>query len=97
MALDPLVAKANVGAGTDQLAGRNTAGGFVGAVMLTDEAGAEITDANALPVAVGSLPLPAGASSRMPFSTISSFPARRCQKAKSLSCVRLTSASWNAR
>jgi len=70
MALDPLVAKANVGAGTDQLAGRNTAGGFVGAVMLTDEAGAEITDANALPVAVGSLPLPAGAATEATLATL---------------------------
>jgi hypothetical protein len=50
MALDPLVAKANVGAGTDQLAGRATAGGFVGAVMLTDDAGAEINAGNPLSV-----------------------------------------------
>lgn len=50
MALDSLTAKANVGAGTDVLAGRSTAGGFVGAVMLTSSDGAEISLTNGLPV-----------------------------------------------
>jgi hypothetical protein len=45
MALDTLTAKANVGAGTDTLAGRSTAAGFVGAVMLVDPAGIEIAPA----------------------------------------------------
>lgn len=45
MALDTLTAKANVGAGTDGLAGRSTAAGFVGAVMLVDPAGIEFTPA----------------------------------------------------
>lgn len=50
MALDSLTAKANVGAGTDALAGRSTAQGFVGAVMLTDNSGTEIGTGNQLPV-----------------------------------------------
>ena len=50
MALNSLTAKANVGAGTDSLAGRTTAQGFVGAVMLTDNAGTEISSGNQLPV-----------------------------------------------
>ena len=52
MALDSLVAKGNTGAGTDALAGRQTGGGFVGAVMLTDSTGAEIDGANPVPVEV---------------------------------------------
>lgn len=50
MALDALIAKANVGTGTDALAGRSTANGFVGAAMLTDSLGNEVTTANPLPV-----------------------------------------------
>ncbi len=58
MALDGLTAKANVGAGTDTLAGKSTAGGFVGAVLLTDDSGAEIGAANPLPVEItGSIPV----------------------------------------
>lgn len=50
MALDTLTAKANVGAGTDGLAGKSTAAGFVGAVLLTDAAGTEHGPANPVPV-----------------------------------------------
>ena len=58
MALDSLTAKANVGAGTDALAGKATAGGFVGAVLLTDDSGAEYTAANPVPVEIqGSIPV----------------------------------------
>lgn len=49
MALDSLVAKANTGEGIDRLAGRSTAGGFVGAAMLTDNNGVEVAQANPLP------------------------------------------------
>lgn len=41
MALDTLTAKANVGSGTDGLAGQNTASGFAGAVVGTDGTNAE--------------------------------------------------------
>lgn len=50
MALDSLTAKANTGDGSDRLAGRSTDAGFVGAVMLADNSGAEIGAANQLPV-----------------------------------------------
>lgn len=40
--MDSLVAKANVGAGTDQLAGVNTVSGFVGAVVPTDDVGVPV-------------------------------------------------------
>lgn len=50
MPAESLVAKANIGAGTDNLAGKATAAGFVGAVMLTDQTGADITTANPLKV-----------------------------------------------
>lgn len=50
MALDSLTAKANTGTGTDSLAGRSTAAGFVGAVMLTSSDGSEIGLTNGLPV-----------------------------------------------
>lgn len=46
MALDGLTAKANTGAGTDQLAGRNVGGKFVSAVLLVDQFGVEISSAN---------------------------------------------------
>jgi len=49
MALDGLTALANTGSGTDVLAGRSIGGKFVGAVMMTDSAGAEITTANPVP------------------------------------------------
>lgn len=62
MPADTLTARANTGTGTDPLAGRNTAQGFVGAVMLTDAAGADIAGANPLPVAASALPLPSGAA-----------------------------------
>lgn len=51
MTLDALTAAANTGAGTDQLAGRDVAGKFVGAALLTDATGTEIDGANPLPVA----------------------------------------------
>lgn len=50
MAFDSLIAKANVGGGSDALAGRSTAQGFVGAVMLADNSGAEMGAGNPLPV-----------------------------------------------
>jgi hypothetical protein len=52
MALDGLQAKANVGSGTDQLAGRVVGGKFAGAVILVDENGLEISGANPLDVAL---------------------------------------------
>lgn len=56
--MDSFVAKANVGAGTDQIAGKSTASGFVGSVLLTDKNGAEIDTANPVPVAIqGSTPV----------------------------------------
>lgn len=56
--MDSFVAKANVGAGTDQIAGKSTASGFVGSVLLTDKNGAEIDTANPVPVAVqGDVPV----------------------------------------
>lgn len=56
--MDSFVAKANVGAGTDQIAGKSTASGFVGSVLLTDKNGAEIDIANPVPVAIqGSIPV----------------------------------------
>lgn len=45
-----LQAKANTGLGTDNIAGVSTAQGFVGAGMLTDATGADITAANPFPV-----------------------------------------------
>ena len=42
MPLDALTAKANVGNGTDVLAGKSVDGKFIGAVIITDEAGSEI-------------------------------------------------------
>ena len=50
--MDSLVAKANVGAGTDQFAGVNVGGSFVGAALLTDKNGLEIDAANPLPVLI---------------------------------------------
>ncbi len=55
MALDSLTAKANEGDGTDVLAGRTVGGKFVGAAMLTDETGAEISAANPLDVTFSAL------------------------------------------
>lgn len=51
MSLDSLTALANTGTGTDKLGGRSVGGKFVGAAMLTDEAGVEISGANPLEVA----------------------------------------------
>lgn len=55
MALDSLTALANTGTGTDELGGRVVGGKFVGAAMLTDETGAEISAANPLDVAIAEL------------------------------------------
>ena len=55
MALDSLTAKANTGEGTDALGGRTVGGKFVGAAMLTDETGAEISAANPLDVTFSAL------------------------------------------
>lgn len=52
MALESLTAKGNTGAGTDQLAGVTTAGGFAGAAALVDDTGTLIGAANPLPVGV---------------------------------------------
>lgn len=70
--MDSLLAKANVGAGTDQLAGVQTPDGFAGAVALVDDAGALVNDANPLAVGVqgsvavtaDALPLPTGAATQ---------------------------------
>lgn len=50
MALDSLTARANTGSGTDALAGKSTLAGFVGAALLTTDDGAEVNEANPLPV-----------------------------------------------
>ncbi len=55
MALDSLTALANTGSGTDLLGGRTVGGKFVGAAMLTDETGAEISAANPLDVSIAAL------------------------------------------
>jgi hypothetical protein len=58
MALDSLTAKANVGAGTDVLAGKTVGGKFAGAVVILDDTGAEIGESNPLSVEiVGSIPV----------------------------------------
>jgi hypothetical protein len=51
MAFDTLIAKANEGLGTDQIAGRNTVDGFVGAGLMTDATGEAITSENPFPAA----------------------------------------------
>lgn len=51
MALDTLTAKANVGAGTDTLAGHNTAAGFAAAGVLITPDGLDLSNTNHLPVA----------------------------------------------
>lgn len=50
MPTNTLTARANTGFGTDTIAGVNTAQGFVGAGMMTDATGADITAANPFPV-----------------------------------------------
>ena len=55
MPTDTLLAKANTGAGTDGIAGKNTAQGFVGAGFLTDKNGADIDAANPFPVGIVAL------------------------------------------
>ena len=58
MALDSLTAKANIGAGTDALAGVATPEGFAGAVALVDDTGALVNAANPLAVEIqGSIPV----------------------------------------
>ncbi len=51
-----LVAKANVGTGTDGLAGVDTPNGFAGAAKLVDATGADIASGNPLPVSMASPP-----------------------------------------
>jgi hypothetical protein len=51
MTFDTLIAKANEGLGTDQIAGRNTANGFVGASLMTNATGEAITSENPFPAA----------------------------------------------
>lgn len=72
MPTDTLTARANTGAGTDTLAGRNTPEGFVGAVLLTDASGTDIASGNPLPVEVAALPLPTGAATEATLATIAS-------------------------
>lgn len=50
--MDTFTAKANFGSGTDALAGRDTADGFVGAVLVTDEQGVAISQSNPLPISL---------------------------------------------
>ena len=51
MSLDTLVAKANTGAGTDTLAGHNTAAGFAAASVLITPDGLDVSTTNHLPAA----------------------------------------------
>jgi hypothetical protein len=55
MPTNSLPARANTGTGTDQIAGVNTAAGFVGAGMLTDKLGNDIDAANPFPVGIVAL------------------------------------------
>lgn len=79
--MDSLLAKANVGAGTDQLAGVQTPDGFAGAVALVDDAGALVSAANPLAVDIqgsvavsaASLPLPTGAATQATLATIEGY------------------------
>lgn len=74
--MDSLLAKANTGTGTDTLAGKSTAAGFVGAALLTDGSGTEIAAANPLPVAIyGSTP--ANAAVDMPGTNTPALPIRQ--------------------
>ena len=72
--MDSLVAKANVGAGLDELAGVLTPDGFAGAVALVDDAGALIGSVNPLSIAgeisAASLPLPTGAATEATLATV---------------------------
>jgi hypothetical protein len=56
MALGSLTARANVGAGTDDLAGLTLPEGFAGAVVLLDADGVLVDGANPVPVAVAGVP-----------------------------------------
>ena len=71
---DTLVAKANVGAGTDSLAVDNIAGGAAGVVKVAlGIAGAVdgyVSGATPMPVAAASLPLPAGAATEATLATV---------------------------
>lgn len=58
MPTDTLTAKANVGAGTDGLAGVTTAQGFAGAVMLVNSTGTDIDEATPLSVQVKNTSFP---------------------------------------
>ncbi len=56
MALDSFVAKANLGSGTDKIAGKNLATeGFIAAMLMTDEDGLPINAANPIPVNLAAL------------------------------------------
>lgn len=68
--MDSLTAKANVGVGTDALAGVQTADGFAGAVVLVDDSGALIAGGNPLPVSAAALPLPTGAATEATLAEI---------------------------
>lgn len=67
MALEALTAKANTGAGTDQLAVIDTGSGKAGAVALVDEAGELVSAANPLDVSV------AGVATQTTLAAIESY------------------------
>lgn len=72
--MDSLTAKANVGAGTDALAGVVTPDGFAGAVVLVDDTGALHSDANPVPVGIqGTVPLPTGAATQATLAAIEGY------------------------
>ncbi len=72
--MDSLTARANVGAGTDALAGVVTPDGFAGAVVLVDDTGALHSDANPVPVGIqGAVPLPTGAATQATLAAIEGY------------------------
>ena len=96
MALEALTAKANTGAGTDQLAVVATAAGKAGAVALIDIDGNPIDAANPTPVALqGSVPLPTGAATEASLADLNAKAATELTAAAVTEllqevCVRLS-------
>lgn len=88
MALDGLVAKANTGVGTDELAGRSVGGKFISAAFLTDEAGDEISAANPLPVGAATLPLPTGAATEASLAALNAKVANTASGALLMGTAR---------
>lgn len=70
MTLTTLIAKANDGPGTDQLAMVTTPQGLAAATVAFDAAGVPHSAANPAPVAVATLPLPAGAATQATLAAI---------------------------